>query len=260
MLSKNAGIDSQIELFFEPDVCCHCSPKSCGIQVGRLEWCWARFLPPIDHLLPKKAHGHRCFWQRILAILTCLKFFFIPPRVVMQWFYKKQFPHCWYDRYGGQCFESKPESTPFGEPLKRSYLGAGGAQLDGQFQFHRIHIGKLDDPTTGKNKTHTSAYMDVPVRHIVRSFGDVFTCYISIVCPVIWISTGRFWKIVASWCSAANRRPLFLGGLRSGTRHVAWHAAEDTWRTWLIQAAKHLPPLNNPYLNKCDRWHQQISM
>lgn len=27
-------------------------------------------------------------------------------------------------RYGGQCFESKPESTPFGTPLKRSYLGA----------------------------------------------------------------------------------------------------------------------------------------
>lgn len=26
--------------------------------------------------------------------------------------------------YGGQCFESKPESTPFGTPLKRSYLGA----------------------------------------------------------------------------------------------------------------------------------------
>ena len=32
------------------------APNLARIQVGRLEWCWARFLPPIDHLLPKKRH------------------------------------------------------------------------------------------------------------------------------------------------------------------------------------------------------------
>ena len=171
------------------------APNLARIQVRRLEWCWARFLPPIDHLLPKKkAHGHRCFWQRILAILTCLKFF-VPPRAVMQWCYKKQFPHCCCDRYGGQCFESKPESTPFGEPLKRSYLGAGGAQLDDQFQFHRIHYRQVGRPHNWeKQNTHICLYGCSCEAYWIRSFGVVFTCYISIVCPVIWISTGRFWN------------------------------------------------------------------
>lgn len=120
------------------------APNLARIQVGRLEWCWARFLPPIDHLLPKKRHtGIVVFGKEYWPYWPVWSFFFSGGDAMML---QKQFPHCCYDRYGGQCFESKPESTPFGEPLKRSYLGAGGAQLDDQFQFHRIHYRQVGRP------------------------------------------------------------------------------------------------------------------
>ena len=75
MLPKNAGID--VDKVVKSQMwAATAAPNLEGSKLVGLSDAEPGSYPPVDHLLPKKkAHGHRCFWQRILAILTCLKFF-----------------------------------------------------------------------------------------------------------------------------------------------------------------------------------------
>lgn len=141
-------------------MCSHCSPKSCGIQVGRLERCWARFLPPHRPFASrKKAHGHRCFWQRILAVLTCLKFFFSLPGRWCNDATKNSFLIVAMTGMVGSASKASRSQHPLGNPWNEVIWEQGVPSWMINFNSIGFIIGKLDDPTTtGKNKTDICLY------------------------------------------------------------------------------------------------------